>query len=150
MGEVLTAFGIDKGLIVAQVFNFVILAGALWYFLYTPVLKIISEREEKIKKGVEDAFAAEKARESSEIERVGVLKDAHLEASHIVSRALVFAEEKQRSLLDEAQEKIARERSQLTLEAEQLKVKTIKESESEIAKMAILTAEQILKKELSK
>ncbi len=150
MHEILNAFGINQGLIIAQIFNFVVLAGALWYFLYTPVLKLISDREEKIKKGVEDALAAKEARELSETERISILKDAHLEASHIVNRALVHAEEKQRSLLDQAQEKITKERSQLALEAEQLKEKALKESESEIAMLAILTAEQILKKELSK
>ena len=54
MEEIIHAFGIDWRLIVIQMFNFAVLAGALWYFLYTPVLTILSDREAKLKKGVED------------------------------------------------------------------------------------------------
>ena len=49
MQEILTAFGIDWRLIVIQVFNFAMLAYVLWYFLYTPVLKLLAEREENVR-----------------------------------------------------------------------------------------------------
>ena len=62
MEEILHAFGIDWRLILIQVVNFGILAGALWYFLYTPVLKILNDREEKIRKGIEYAEAAQETR----------------------------------------------------------------------------------------
>ncbi len=150
MQEILTAFGIDWRLIVIQIFNFGVLAGILWYFLYTPVLKILNEREEKIKKGIRDAEEAEKARTEADAEKTKILKDAHGEASQIVARGTAHAEEKEKALLNEASEKIARDIASAKALSEELKAKAIKESEAEIAKLAILGAEKVLEKELSK
>jgi F0F1-type ATP synthase membrane subunit b/b' len=55
MEEIIHAFGIDQRLIIIQIVNFAILAGALGYFLYTPVLRLLREREEKIAQGLKDA-----------------------------------------------------------------------------------------------
>ena len=150
MQEVLHAFGINHELIVAQVINFIILATALWYFLYTPVLNILHEREAKIKKSVTDAEEIEKALIESDKERTEVLKNAHVEASQIVARAVNHAENKQKTLISEAEERATRELKNAMEQAEKLKSNAIKESEAEIAKLAILSAEKILKKELSK
>ena len=107
MEEIIHAFGIDWRLIVIQMFNFAVLAGALWYFLYTPVLGILKEREAKLKKGVEDA------------EEVTILNEAAVRA--------------ERALADAAQK------------AEEIKARAHKESEAEIAQLAILAAEKVLR-----
>ena len=96
MQEIINAFGIDIRLITIQIFNFGIVVFILWYFLYTPVLTILKEREEKIKKGISDAEYAEAIRKQVEEQKHVVLKTAHDEASHIVSRAVAHAEEKER------------------------------------------------------
>ncbi len=150
MQEILHAFGIDWRLIVIQIFNFGVLAGVLWYFLYTPVLKLLSEREAKIKKGLEDAEAAERARNAADSEKTAILKEAHAEASHIVARGTAHAEEKERVLMSETLQKIARETESAKQRAEEIRVHALKESEAEIAKLAILGAEKVLQKELSK
>lgn len=150
MQEILQAFGIDWRLIVIQIFNFGLLVGVLWYFLYTPILKLLEEREEKIKKGVVDAEHAEHARKEADVEKIKILKEAHGEASQIVTRGTLHAEEKEKALLQEASEKIARDIASAKALSEELKTKAIKESEAEIAKLAILGAEKVLQKELSK
>lgn len=150
MQEIIHAFGIDWRLIVIQIFNFGLLAGALWYFLYTPILKILDEREAKIKKGVEDAVEAEKSRQSADTEKSQILKEAHGEASQIVARGTAHAEEKGKSLITEASEKIARDIANAKLTAEEIKAKALKESEAEIAKLAILGAEKVLNEKLGK
>jgi len=150
MQEILTAFGIDWRLIVIQIFNFGILAGALWYFLYTPVLKLLSEREEKISKGVSDAEKAAEALKSADAEKSTILKEAHSEATHIVARGTAHAETKSKEIIDDTQSKIARDLANAKKTADELKLKSLKESEAEIAKLAILGAEKILKEQLSK
>lgn len=150
MQEILHAFGIDWRLIVIQIVNFGILVGILWYFLYTPVLKILSERESKIRKGIEDAEHAEEALAAADTKKVEIIQGAHVEAGHILSRATAHADEKKASLIAEAHEKIARDIENAKTEAQELKAQAIKESENEIAKASILAAEKILRKELSK
>jgi F-type H+-transporting ATPase subunit b len=150
MEEILHAFGIDWRLIVIQIFNFGLLVGVLWYFLYTPVLKLLSDREAKIKQGVLDAEAAERARKDADVARTQVLKEAHTEASQIVSRATLHAEEKEKAMIAETQERIARDLASAKAQSEELKKDAIRESEAEIAKLAILAAEKVLRKEISK
>lgn len=148
MEEILHAFGINGKLIIVQIFNFGILAGALWYFLYTPIFSILKEREEKIKQGVADAEIAKKTRADSEMARQEVLKEAHTEATHIVNRGTLHAEEKANALLAEAAEKASRNITDAEKEARELKETARKESEAEIAKLALLGAEKILREKL--
>lgn len=150
MQEILHAFGIDWRLIVIQIFNFGLLLAVLWYFLYTPVLKLLAEREAKITKGVEDAENAAKALLSADAEKNQILKGAHAEASQVVSRGAQHAEEKGKVMLAETSEKIARELANAKATADEIKAQALKESEAEIAKLAILGAEKVLNAELSK
>ncbi len=150
MQEILHAFGIDWRLIVIQIFNFGVLAGVLWYFLYTPVLKLLNEREAKIKKGITDAEEATRAREDADTEKTVILKDAHAEASQIVARGTAHAEDKERTLIAEANDKITRDIASAQVRAQEIQAKAIKDSEAEIAKLAILGAEKVLQRELSK
>jgi F-type H+-transporting ATPase subunit b len=150
MEEIIKAFGIDWRLITIQIFNFVLLALALTYFLYNPVLKLLSEREQKIKKGIEDALEAEKSRAEADVTKTEIIKEAHGEASQIVARATVHAEEKGKELLHDAEDRISRELSDAKARAEEIKAQALKESEAEITKLAILGAEKVLRKELSK
>lgn len=149
MQEVLNAFGINYGLIVAQVFNFVILAGALWYFLYNPVLKILNDREEKIKKSIADAEQVEKMLNETDAEKNRILKEAHTEASQVVLRGTQYAEEKSKQLEASTEEKIAKQLESAKMSAEEIKLKAIRESDSEIARLAVLGAEKILTEKLN-
>ncbi len=150
MQEIIHAFGIDWRLIVIQIFNFGLLVGVLWYFLYTPILNLLSEREEKIKKGIDDAENAARTFREADTEKVLILKNAHSEAGQIVSRGTQYAEEKAQAMLSETSEKILKQLEVAKAEAAEIRAKTLKESESEIAKLAILGAEKVLNTELSK
>lgn len=150
MEEIIQAFGIDWRLIVIQMTNFGILVGVLWYFLYTPVLKVLREREEKIKKGVEDAEAANIALMNAEKERAVVLGAAEQEAKGVVKNAEKLAEEKTRGIHDEAEKRATAILNEAEVQAQELKEKSRRESEAEIARIAILAAEKILQGSNSK
>lgn len=144
MEAIIHAFGIDWRLIAIQIFNFAILAVALWYFLYTPVLSMIEKRKAMIEKGIADAKAAEKQLESAESEKGAILTAARKEAGEVASRAKEFAAEKTEALLSEAEEKKARILAEAKRDGEEMKAKLYKESEAMIAKTALLAAEKIL------
>jgi F-type H+-transporting ATPase subunit b len=150
MEEIVHAFGIDWRLIVIQMFNFAILVGVLWYFLYTPVLKILREREEKIRKGVEDAEAANTARLCAEKDRAVVLQTAEQEAKGVVKNAEKLAEEKTLRIHKEADKKALAIIKDAEAQALELAEKSRRESEADIARIAILAAEKILVSQHSK
>ncbi len=144
MEEIVHAFGIDGRLIVIQMFNFALLLCALWYFLYTPVLKLLSEREEKIKKGVEDAEKASIARGEADAEKGVVLKDARVKAEAIVAEAKTHALSRGESIVNDAEAKAVRVLEEAQKRGEEEALRARKASEAEIAQAAILAAEKIL------
>jgi len=150
MEEILHAFGIDWRLIVIQIFNFGILVGVLWYFLYTPVLNLLNEREAKIKKGLSDAEEAEKALQNAGEEKTAIIKGAHQEAKDITIRATLHAEEKGKTIVDEAHAKVVRDIENAKKISEDLKATALKDSEAEIIKLSLLGAEKILNEKLGK
>ncbi len=145
MGEVFSAFGLDGKLIVIQIINFGLLLLALWYFLYTPILNLINERQRTVAKGVEDAKRAEAKLERAEGEKQEIIKQAHSEAGTIVSRSKEHAEKQGADIRAEAEQKHDRILAEAKQKAEALKRDAQKESEKEIARTAVLAAEKVLR-----
>jgi F-type H+-transporting ATPase subunit b len=145
MEEIIHAFGIDWRLIVIQMFNFALLLGALWYFLYTPILRILREREAKVRQGVLDAEKAANALKDADAEKAHLVKEARVQAESIVTSAKTHAEEKGASIVHDAEKKAERVIEDAKLRGEEEKARARKASEAEVAQAAILAAEAILK-----
>ena len=143
MEQLIHAFGIDGKLIIIQILNFAILAGALTYFLYKPLLKILQDREDKIKQGILDAEASAVANASAQEEKKVILSEAQSEAQAIDARAQAFGKEKEAELLKNAQRKAEEVVRDAELKSILLKEQALKESEAEIAKLAILAAAKV-------
>lgn len=150
MEQIIQAFGIDWRLISIQIFNFTLLAVLLWYFLYTPVLRVIKERQVKIEKGVKDAESARIALEEADAEKRVILTKAHSEAEAIEARAAEHAKEKSAQIIDSTESRVESMLKGAENEAETLKQKAVRESEAEIARLAILTAEKVLRNKNTK
>jgi len=145
MDQIITTFGIDWRLIAIQIFNFGLLLALLSYFLYTPVLKMIDDRRKLIEKGVTDAKNAALARENAEKEKGEVLKKAVVEAGDIVKRGEEAAEREAANIVKGAHEQSTRIVKDGESKAVALAESIRKSTEAEIAKVAILAAEKILK-----
>jgi len=144
MDQLIHAFGIDVKLIVVQIINFIILVGLLSYFLYKPVLKLLAEREEKVVQGIKDAEAAAEAKASADTEKQSIVSAAHQEAEAVAMRAKTHAEEKAATIAAAAEEKAGQIVHTAEEKAETIKTQAKKESEAEIAKLAVLAAEKVL------
>lgn len=149
MEQLIHAFGIDVKLIIVQIINFVILVAVLTYFLYKPVLKVLAEREEKITQGIKDAEAAAEAKASAENEKQTILTAAHAEAESVAQKAKSFADVKSDEIIAEARTKADSVISDAQSKGAEIKAQAHKESEAEIAKVAVLAAEKILKEKTS-
>lgn len=144
MEQLIHAFGIDGKLIIIQIINFAVLAGLLTYFLYTPLLRILNEREEKIKKGITDAEDAAKAKADALTQKQAVLTEAQTEAQAIDARAQAFGKQKEAEMVKDAQAKAQEVLADAEAKSVQLKEKALKDSEAEIAKIAVLAAQKVL------
>lgn len=149
MEQLIHAFGIDARLILLQVINFGLLMAVLSYLLYKPVLKVLAERQEKIAQGVKDAEEAAKAKADATEEKKGIIAQANKEAEAMATRAKEHAVAKGDELVAQAQAKAEQIAKDATLRSEEMKATALKESEAEIAKLAILAAEKVLKERTS-
>ena len=145
MDQIIQAFGIDTRLIIIQIVNFSLLMTALGYFLYKPILNLLREREEKIAQGLKDAEDASKAKTEASTEKQAIVAQAHSEAEAIGARARESAVKQAEGIVGAGQEKV----TALLLEAEArrefIKEQARKESEKEIAGLAVLAAEKIMR-----
>src|SRR6185437_4045639 len=139
MSAVLQAFGIDWRLLIVNAVNFALLMGALWYFLYHPLTRVLEERRAKVAKGVEDAEAARLKLEEVEAARSGMLAEAGKEADEVLAHAREAGIAKERELVSAGQKTASRIVSEAEQEAEALK-----ESREEMAKLIVLGAEKAL------
>jgi len=146
MGALLTTFGIDWNLLLAQVVNFAILVVALTWLLYKPVLKMVKERERVVAKGVADAEESAKLLAQADVEVEKLVGAAENEAGAIVERARHSATGERARILKEAEERSARVALDADARAEQTAADALRKSEKEIARLALLAAEKILQK----
>ncbi|MBL7045578.1 MAG: F0F1 ATP synthase subunit B [Parcubacteria group bacterium] len=145
MGEIVSAFGIDVRLLVIQAINFGLLLLVLWHFLYKPVLKMIEARRLKIEQGVKDAEASGLKLSEIESEKGSIMTEAMKEAEGIVGNAKRSAADREKEMLAEAELKSERVLAESREHAKEESRLILEESKSEIAKMAVLGAERILK-----
>jgi len=147
MEQLIHAFGIDIKLITVQIINFVLLLGILSYFLYKPVLKLLDEREEKIKQGILDAESAATAKAEAGKEKQAIVSEANKTAEAVVAKSEVHAKEKAADIVTSAEDKAAGIVKSAESAGNEIKDKARAESEAEIAKLAVLAAERVLRKE---
>ncbi len=145
MEQIAHTFGIDWRLLLIQAANFGLLLVALWYLLYRPVVRIIEERRQKIAQGVADANAATQRLSEVERSKSDILTKATRDAEDLVVSSKKRSELKEKQLLAEAEAKGARVLSDAGKRAEEERGRVMKEAQTEIARLAILAAEKVIK-----
>jgi F-type H+-transporting ATPase subunit b len=147
--ELLNAFGIDVRLLIANLINFLLLAGILYKLGYKPILKFVKERQEKIEQGVKKAEEAEeKIKQTIENEKL-VLKQAYLKSQEIISKAREEADTQSNSIIKKAEEEtkniVSRAKKEILAEQAQ----SVERAKKEVAEIVILASEKILRKKIN-
>jgi len=149
MSELLTNLGIDWKLFIAQLINFGILLFVLYRFAYRPVLKILDDRSEKIKKGLADAEESGKKLKEIEEKEEKVLVEAKKQAKEILEKA-----EEQAQVNKEEFVKIAQEESDKIIKKAQKiageeKDKMVTDVKSEISVLVATAVEKIVDEKIN-
>ncbi|MFA6271752.1 MAG: F0F1 ATP synthase subunit B [Patescibacteria group bacterium] len=118
MDELVKTFHIDWKLIIAQVINFGIVLGVLWYFALKPLMKVMNKRTEDIDQSLKNAEEIEK-----KLKVAGETKD----------RIVTDAKKESQAIMEKASK-----------EAEKLKADKIAETRSEMEKIAAKTKTSLL------
>ena len=145
MEQLFAAFGINWKLLLIQGFNFGLLLIGLLYFLYKPVMKMLDERAKIVAQGVKDAEEAAHAKKETESAKVGIISSAEREAEKIVAGAINEGKEERAGIVKSAQERAEQVLRDAELQAAEAKRRSLSESQKDIARLAVLAAEKVLK-----
>ncbi|HQU07663.1 MAG: hypothetical protein B7X04_01955 [Parcubacteria group bacterium 21-54-25] len=145
MQQLLAAFGINGKLLIAQAVNFGLLLVVLTYFFYRPLMRILEERRNIVTKGVDDAARAAEKLASADTLAAAHVAEAEVAAGHILKAAREEAGTERSRLVKEAEARAAAIAADAQARAEEVAAKTQRDSEKEIARLAILAAERVLR-----
>ena len=123
MNEFISQFGIDWKLFASQLVNFILILIVLTIFVYKPVLKILKERNAKIKEGLDKAEEAGirlkevdnmgKAKiKEAENASINIIKDTEKRAKVMEQELQKKSEENQLKLQKELQENYKKQQEQ--------------------------------------
>ncbi|MFA4995995.1 MAG: F0F1 ATP synthase subunit B [Patescibacteria group bacterium] len=142
------ALGIDLKLLIAQIVNFVVLFLVLSKFLYKPITKMLSDREEKICKGLKDSENAEKCLGQAKENADKIKDDAFKEADKIISEAKKEASEKAASIVKKANDQADKILKNADEEAGMAKERALKEAKKELSNVVVMALDKIVGEEI--
>ncbi|UCH50400.1 MAG: F0F1 ATP synthase subunit B [Chloroflexota bacterium] len=148
--EALEGIGINPPLFLIYLVNFIVLFALLSVVLYKPVLKMLDERQAKIKESMEQAEKIKQETARSEEEIKAHLEKARTEGQAVIAQATQIGERLKEEAKDSARQEteslIAKARTEIQRERD----KTIEELRAEFADIAILAAEKVIKETVDK
>ena len=142
MNALLDQLGIDWQLFLSQAVNFFILLAVLTYFVYKPLIKVIKERTQKIKTGLEKAEEADIRLKEIDVIGKEKIKVAEQKGIEIIKET----EQKAKDLANELQKKNEEKQAQMQKEAKEQLAKQLEENK----KVVLAQAADLVKKTLIK
>ena len=142
MNAFISQFGIDWKLFLSQLFNFVVILIVLTFFVYKPVLKILKERNRKVKEGLDKAEEA--TVRLKEVDQIGKEK---IKAAENTSIGIIKAtEDRAKELEHELQKKSEANQIKLQKELEE----NYKKQQEQVKDLVLKNAVELVKKTIIK
>ena len=142
--------GINWGLLIAFVVNFIILFVILSLVAYKPIVKMLNDRQAKIKDSMDQAEKIRQDTARSEEEIKAHLETARKEGQNVIAQASQIGErlkeEAKQSARQEAESLVTKARGEIQRDRE----KSMEELRAEFADIAILAAEKVINETLDK
>lgn len=148
--EILGRVGFDWRMALFSVINFLIVYAILHKFVFTSLGKAISERQQTIDEGLENAQKVKVELSNAEAKAQDIIKEAKKEGNEVIKKyqddASKVAEKIKLDAQNEVEDMYKKSKEQIEVE----KAKMVEGIKDETANLAIMASEQILKKKLSK
>lgn len=146
MESIISTFHIDWKIILAQAINFAAVVAVLYFFALKPLKKLLSERSDKIERGLADAKSNAELLERTKSEYETALSKARKDAQVIFEEGKKEALTKREEMLREAKTETERVIEAGRKKMEEEKEKMVMEAKSEVAELTIAATEKLLGK----
>jgi F-type H+-transporting ATPase subunit b len=150
MEGLLDGLGINLPLLISFVINFFVLFILLSVVLYKPVLKMLDERQAKIKESMEQAEQIKEQTLKAEENIKEQLETARKEGQKIVSQAEQIGERLKAEAKEEAQKQAESLINKASIEIQRQRDKDLEDLRKQFADIAILAAEKVIEESLDK
>ena len=140
---------VDPGLFIWTIVTFLVLLGLLAKFAWGPLLKALEERQEMIRKSLDDADQATQDLKRLHQESAQIIAAARADAQSIVAKSRVAAETVREDLKQKAKEEAAAlvrgAQRQIQLET----ARAVQQIRHEVVDLSLAVASKLIKKNLT-
>lgn len=146
MEQIVSVFGINWKLLLIQGVNFGLLLAILYKFLYKPVLKMVDTRRAKIENAIRNAEKTEAELGLAEAEKARIVREATKKGDELIIAAKKHAEGEEHTIMKDAHRKAVHLLNEAERRVNREHDEMIQKAEREVVRMAVLSAEKILRK----
>ena len=129
--------------------NLVVMYLILKKILFKPVMKIMEDRENSIKRQIDDADQLQKEAKNYKIKYQDKLSNAEQDGEVIIKNAKIKAQKECEELIDKTRKEVDNMMLKAKNEIEQDRLKMIKDIRKQVVELAILAASKIMKVNLN-
>lgn len=140
--------GINWALLIAQLFNVILLVWLLTRFLYRPVLNMLNERTRRIQESLQDAEKVKEQLANARRDYDAELAKARQEAAGILAQAQERAKAQEQEIIAQARVEGDRIRQEAREQAERERDQLLRDLKGQMAELVTLTASKVLGAEL--
>jgi F-type H+-transporting ATPase subunit b len=146
----LGSLGIEPSILLAQVINFVILFGLLYFVAYKPLMRMLDNRSKKIKESMEQTEYIKEQAELAERETAKRIQEATKEGQKIIMRAEQAGEEARQKAREEASVEAERLIGKAQIEIQRERDAAVADLQSQFADLTVLAAGKVIDQTLDK
>ncbi len=143
------ALGIEGGLLVSQIVNFLLMIAILSVTLYRPVLRMLDTRRERIAQSMKDAERAGAAAQEAEADKAKLLDAARREAQEVRAQATRDAEKIAQDIRSRAEQEATDIRIKAQADAQKQADAMVADANKRIVDLTIDATEALLGRELA-
>jgi F-type H+-transporting ATPase subunit b len=140
---------LDPGLFIWTIITFLLLCFVLAKFAWKPLIKMLDDRENMIRRSLEDAEKAKLELESLNQESEAITAKARSEAQSILAQSKSVAEKVKEDTITKAKEQAIKIRDDAKKQILVEKDKAIADIKQEVVNLTLLVAEKLINKNLN-
>lgn len=148
--ELLSTLGIDWKLLIVQLLNFGILVVVLSVLVYRPILRLLDDRRERVRKSMEDAKKIENQRRDLEEFKTDQMKKIDAECGKFLEEAKHQAERVKKDIVGNAEKEAAAILAKAKQQLDEERGRMVQEIQGTLASVVVRMAEKIIVREFGK
>lgn len=148
--EGLYNLGFNWSALIAQLINFTVLFGLLYFVAYKPLMRMFDERSRRVKESLEQTEQIKEQAEMAEKETVKRIQEASKEGQKIIQKAEQAGEEIRQKAQQDAEKQSEKIIKRAQAEIKQERDEAVSELKRQFASLTIMTAGKVIDKTLDK